>query len=333
MRLVKTEMRERFFEPLAEATAEVSSALEQSTLKRMSYECALARYLREKELLDEGEDQKLLVEAMRQLPNLKTVEIAVKTRCIGAGEIRRSFHSCLGDEFEFSGEHCIPVVLTAIAESDAKITSFSLCTASWYYSITSPKHFLHSDCSRLLPTNIIMRHLCTSTCLNWVRQLTHLDITACLATLESTEFLFDSMKSVLTAATQLESLSFGHSNSNLEASFHDLNIPYAASKRIKHLDVANLLEADNGDIISLFQSRRDVLETVVLKNVFLAKGSWLETLQKMQTSVFTALKTFTLVCCATGPVKVDVTAYLRMETSKNPLMGGSSGDKNKNDTD
>lgn len=77
-------------------------------------------------LSKKSQDTKIILRALRHLPQLKNVTVVFGNETIGAREIMSAFGLLNGNEVTFDSEYTLPVFIEALTESDRKLDTFNL---------------------------------------------------------------------------------------------------------------------------------------------------------------------------------------------------------------
>ena len=170
------------------------------------------------------------------------IEIVVEPSHIGAKELFASFGFFTGEEIEFRGEHCVPVIVNMITVVKRKVKTLSIRCGRHDGRNLQQKLELPSDYEAIDSKHSFaakaLRSLVSS---RLIQDLQELEISAfrnrSLSPKEDNQ-IYVGMAEFLHAATKLEKLILDFSSFSHRIEYSDLLLKHLWSKKLKHLNLS-----------------------------------------------------------------------------------------------
>lgn len=297
-------------------------------------------------LSKKSQDTKILLRALRHLPQLKNVTVVFRNEVIGAREIMSAFGLLNGNEVTLDSEYTLPVLIEALSESDKKLDKFNLvCEESTSFELfcrsRSTFNYNHEPRFKYVsepPTNVtakafwnafhgdggtIRRKVITLMCRLREFKMSGLKI-------DSNDVVgfhqwSHALEPIVAFSHRLEELIICPSVSGTlggnDQRLHLSSILHTSSSfgHLQHLTLEHV-ESHESLLVELFTKCCCSLVYVLLLYVRITgSGSWSDVFRKARNAEFKALDDFVLLHCGETEGVVRAQNYLKRITDKNPI--------------
>ena len=297
-------------------------------------------------LSKKAQDTKILVRALRRLPQVKDVTVVFENKVIGAFEVMSAFGLLNGNEITFDSEYTLPVFVDALAKSDRKLDAFGLISQErdrHELYCESREMYNHKHQPRLKYVSESPKNVTSQAFWNGfhgddrkIRQkviplmggLRKFDLSG-LHLYDEGLFGFlrwsHTLEPIIGFASNLEDLRISPLLNNNPADF-DPHLDLSSIlheliwfKNLKYLMLGQV-ESPESLLIGLLKENSNSLIDVTLMNVRITGDvSWSEILRKVRIANFGMLEYFVLLDCCEEVYAVRAQKYLRRITDKDPI--------------
>lgn len=297
-------------------------------------------------LSKKSQDTKILLRALRRLPQLKDVTVVFKNEIIGAREIMSAFGLLNGNEVTLDSEYTLPVLIEALGESDRKLEKFNLLsddsTSFELYCISRSKfnrsHELRFKYISEPPKNVTAKAFWNAfqgdsgtirqkviTLMGSLREFNMTGLEIDSNDVIGTYQCSNALEPIVAFSHRLEELNIMASVSGTTGENGPrLYLSSILHKRIYfgHLQHLTLqyVESPESLLVELFTKCSGSLVNVALFHVRITgSGSWSDVFRKARNAEFKVLYHFVLLHCGEAKGVVRAQNYLKRITDKGPI--------------